>query len=80
VTRRRRDRLIEVTAPSVRWWCRCGVDYLNLRHPASVEARDAGGCVVRPDKHLTYMIDIALTTEFPLAAGGARECTRGRQR
>jgi hypothetical protein len=27
----------------------------------------------RPDTHLTYMIDIALTTEFTLAAGGTRE-------
>jgi len=26
----------------------------------------------RPDTHLTYMIDIALTTEFSLAVGGAR--------
>jgi hypothetical protein len=26
----------------------------------------------RTDTHLTYMIDIALTTEFALAAGGVR--------
>jgi hypothetical protein len=26
----------------------------------------------RSDSHLTYMIDIALTTEFSLATGGAR--------
>ena len=26
----------------------------------------------RTDTHLTYMIDIALTTEFALATGGAR--------
>jgi hypothetical protein len=26
----------------------------------------------RPDTHLTYMINIALTTEFALDAGGAR--------
>jgi len=26
----------------------------------------------RTDTHLTYMIDIALTTEFRLAAGGVR--------
>jgi hypothetical protein len=26
----------------------------------------------RTDTHLTYMIDIALTTEFSLATGGAR--------
>jgi hypothetical protein len=26
----------------------------------------------RSDTHLTYMIDIALTAEFALAAGGAR--------
>jgi hypothetical protein len=26
----------------------------------------------RTDTHLNYMIDIALTTEFSLAAGGAR--------
>jgi hypothetical protein len=26
----------------------------------------------RTDTHLTYMIDIALTAEFPLAAAGAR--------
>jgi hypothetical protein len=29
------------------------------------------GSLARPDTHLTYMIDIALTTEFTLAAGGA---------
>ena len=26
----------------------------------------------RTDSHLTYMIDIALSTEFTIAAGGAR--------
>ena len=26
----------------------------------------------RPDTHLTYMINIALTKEFALTAGGAR--------
>jgi hypothetical protein len=26
----------------------------------------------RTDSHLTYMIDIALTTEFAITAGGAR--------
>jgi hypothetical protein len=26
----------------------------------------------RPDTHLTYMINIVLTTEFPIPAGGAR--------
>jgi len=26
----------------------------------------------RTDTHLTYMIDIALTTEFSIAAGGGR--------
>jgi hypothetical protein len=26
----------------------------------------------RPDTHLTYMIDIALTTDFMLAAGDVR--------
>ena len=27
---------------------------------------------VRSDSHLTYMIDIALTTEFPLTTDGAQ--------
>ena len=30
------------------------------------------GSTVWTDTHLTYMIDIALTTEFALATGGAR--------
>jgi hypothetical protein len=30
------------------------------------------GSSVWPDTHLTYMIDIALATEFALCAGGAR--------
>jgi len=30
------------------------------------------GLIVRTDTHLTYMIDIALTTEFSLAAGCVR--------
>ena len=30
------------------------------------------GSPVWPESHLTYMIDIALTTEFSLAASGAR--------
>ena len=30
------------------------------------------GSTVWPDTHLTYMIDIALTTEFAITAGGAR--------
>ncbi len=57
--------------------------YRFCRHSYSI---CAGGCVAgrgdlqprlgflsaRTDSHLTYMIDIALTTEFSLAAGGAR--------
>lgn len=31
---------------------------------------------MRPDTHLTYMINIALTAEFSLAAGGARWAVR----
>jgi hypothetical protein len=30
------------------------------------------GSAARPDTHLTYMIDIALTTEFAITAGGVR--------
>jgi hypothetical protein len=30
------------------------------------------GCTVWTDTHLTYMIDIALTTEFPITADGVR--------
>ena len=46
-----------------------------------VVTRDAGrpsifsrgwGSSARTDTHLTYMIDIALTVEFSVAAGGAR--------
>jgi hypothetical protein len=42
---------------------------------AQVEAaifRRGWGSRVWPESHLTYMIDIALTTEFSLAGGGAR--------
>ena len=31
-----------------------------------------GGLTVRTDTHLTYMIDIALTTEFAITAGDVR--------
>jgi len=34
------------------------------------QAQGWGSCVW-PESHLTYMIDIALTTEFALTAGGA---------
>jgi hypothetical protein len=34
-------------------------------------SRGWGSCVW-PDTHLTYMINIALTTEFALTVGGAR--------
>ena len=53
----------------------------DLRFWADVRPPDGtGGELVRrgwgspvwPESHLTYTIDIALTTEFALAAGGAR--------
>jgi hypothetical protein len=37
-----------------------------------VNGRSWGFDVSETDTHLTYMIDIALTTQFSLAAGGAR--------
>ena len=33
---------------------------------------EQSGLCPRPDTHLTYMIDIALTTEFAITTGGVR--------
>jgi hypothetical protein len=49
----------------------CCFAYVTVPREEYREVRRVRMCP-RPDTHLTYMIDIALTTEFAIHAGGER--------
>jgi hypothetical protein len=51
--------------------CDLQVWLLDFRVGAGPQVRELHMCP-RPESQLTYMIDIALTTDFSLIAGGAR--------